>query len=144
MVFGYFLHTFAPHFLIQMGQYETIFIMTPLLTEEQMKDVAGKFRDYLTSNQAEVLHEENWGLRKLAYPIKKKSTGFYHLIEFKANPELIRKLEIEYRRDERIMRFLTVVEDKHAILFNERRRRGEFRRDRERKPTEETKTEKGN
>lgn len=102
--------------------------MTPLLTEEQMKEVAGKFRDFLTSNQAEILHEENWGLRKLAYPIKKKSTGFYNLMEFKADPSLIQRLEIEFKRDERIMRFLTLALDKHAIEFNERRRRGEFRR----------------
>jgi small subunit ribosomal protein S6 len=117
-----------------MQQYETIFIITPLLTEEQMKEVAGKFRDYLTNNQAEIVHEENWGLRKLAYPIKKKSTGFYHLIEFKADPSLIQRFEIEYKRDERIMRFLTLAQDKYAIEFSERRKRGEFKRDR--KPAE--------
>ncbi len=120
-----------------MQQYETMFIITPLLTEEQMKEVAGKFRDYLTSNQAEVVHEENWGLRKLAYPINKKSTGFYHLIEFKADPALIERLEIEYRRDERIMRFLTLHLDKYAIEFNERRKRGEFNKDRKAKAQRE-------
>ena len=114
-----------------MKQYETIIIISPLLTEDQMKEVAGKFRDYLTSNQAEIVHEENWGLRKLAYPIAKKSTGFYHLMQFSADPTLIQRLEIEYKRDERIMRFMTVALDKHAIEFNARRRRGEFnRRDR--------------
>ena len=123
-----------------MKQYETIMIITPLLTEEQMKETAGKFRDYLTSNQAEVLHEENWGLRKLAYPISKKSTGFYHLIEFKADPALIQRFEIEYKRDERILRFLTLSLDKHAIEFNIRRRRGDFNRsDRQRKTLEEVK-----
>jgi small subunit ribosomal protein S6 len=121
-----------------MNNYETIIIITPLLTEEQMKEVAGKFRDYLTNNQAEIVHEENWGLRKLAYPIKKKSTGFYNLIEFKANPELINRLEIEYRRDDRIMRFLTVAHDKHGVEFNQRRARGEFNRAerKERKPVD--------
>jgi len=111
-----------------MQQYETIIIITPLLTEDQMKEVAAKFRDYLTSNQAELVHEENWGLRKLAYPIKKKSTGFYNLIEFKADPSLIQRLEIEYKRDERVLRFLTVAQDKHAMAFSERRKRGEFKR----------------
>jgi small subunit ribosomal protein S6 len=115
-----------------MNHYETMFIISPLLTEDQMKEVAGKFRDYLTSNQAEIVHEENWGLRKLAYPIKKKSTGFYHLIEYRANPALIERLEIEFRRDERIMRFLTNAFDKFAIEFSARRRRGEFNRDRKR------------
>lgn len=115
-----------------MNQYETTIIITPLLTEEQMKEVAGKFRDYLVSNQAEVLHEENWGLRKLAYPIAKKNTGFYHLMEFKADPALIQRLEIEFKRDERVMRFLTVSMDEHAIEFNNRRRRGDFNRNRDR------------
>jgi small subunit ribosomal protein S6 len=111
-------------------QYETITIMSPLLTEDQVKEVSGKFRDYLTQNQAEIVHEESWGLRKLAYPIKKKSTGFYNLIEFKSDPALIQKLEIEYKRDERILRFLTVAQNKHAIAFSERRKRGEFNRER--------------
>ena len=108
-------------------QYETIIIITPLLTEDQMKEVVGKFRDYLVSNQAEIVHEENWGLRKLAYPIKKKSTGFYQLFEIKADPSLIQRLEIEYKRDERILRFLTMSLDKHAIDYNGRRRRGEIK-----------------
>ncbi len=112
-----------------MKNYETMFIITPLLTEEQMKEVAGKFRDYLTNNQAEIVHEENWGLRKLAYAIKKKSTGFYHLIEFKADPTLIERFEIEYKRDERIMRFMTTSLDKYAVEYNERRARGEFKKE---------------
>jgi len=111
-------------------QYETITIMSPLLTEDQVKEVSGKFHDYLTQNQAEIVHEESWGLRKLAYPIKKKSTGFYNLIEFKSDPTLIQKLEIEYKRDERILRFLTVAQNKHAMAFSERRKRGEFNRER--------------
>lgn len=125
------------------NQYETIFIITPLLTEEQMKETASKFRDYLTNNQAELVHEENWGLRKLAYPIRKKSTGFYHLIEFKADPALVERLEVEYRRDERIMRFLTVKQDKYSMEFNERRRRGEFnRKDRKEKVEQEAEVNK--
>lgn len=106
-------------------QYETVFIITPLLTEDQMKEVASKYRDYLTSQNAEILHEENWGLRKLAYPIKKKTTGFYHLIEFKADPEIIARFELEFRRDEQILRYLTVAEDKHHMQYAERRRKGE-------------------
>jgi len=107
--------------------YETFIIITPLLTEEQMKEVAGKFRGYLESNQAVVTNEEHWGLKKLAYPINKKSTGFYYLLEFQAEPTLIDRLEIEYRRDERIMRYLTTSLDKYALEYNERRKRGEFK-----------------
>jgi len=106
-------------------QYETVFIITPLLTQDQMKEVAAKYRDYLTSQGAELIHEENWGLRKLAYPINKKSTGFYHLIEFKADPAIIKRFELEFRRDEQILRYLTVAEDKHMIEYNARRAKGE-------------------
>ena len=106
-------------------QYETVFIITPLLTEDQMKEVAGKYREYLTSQGAEILHEENWGLRKLAYPIRKKTTGFYHLVEFKADPAIIARFELEFRRDEQILRYLTVAEDKHHTNYAERRRKGE-------------------
>lgn len=106
--------------------YETVFIMTPVLSEAQMEDAVDKFRKVLTDNGAELVSDENWGLRKLAYPISHKSTGFYHLFEFKAAPELVETLETEYRRDERVMRFLTVVLDKHAIAYNERRRNGAF------------------
>ena len=106
-------------------QYETVFILTPLLTEDQMNSVTQKYRDYLTSQGAEIIHEENWGLRKLAYPIKKKSTGFYHLIEFKADPSSIARFELEFRRDEQILRYLTVIEDKHMTDYNDRRAKGE-------------------
>ncbi|MBI1184407.1 30S ribosomal protein S6 [bacterium] len=105
--------------------YETVFILTPLLTEDQMKGVAQKYREYLESQGAEIIHEENWGLRKLAYPIKKKSTGFYHLVEFKADPSIIARFELEFRRDEQVLRYLTVTEDKHMLAYNSRRVKGE-------------------
>ena len=104
-------------------QYETVFIMTPVLSDEQMKETVSKFRDYLKGKGAEIVFEDNWGLRKMAYPIQKKSTGFYHLIEFKAEPNIMRDYEIELKRDERVIRFLTMSLDKHAIAYNEKRRR---------------------
>lgn len=104
------------------NQYETVFIMTPVLSEEQMRETVKKFHDFLVEKGAEIVHQENWGLRKLAYPIQKKSSGFYHLFEFRAEGSLINELETAYRRDERIMRFLTVLLDKHAIAYNEKKR----------------------
>ena len=104
------------------NQYETVFIMTPVLSEEQMKETVQKFEKILTDKGAEIVHQENWGLRKLEYPIQKKSSGFYHLIEFKAEGEVVEALELQYRRDERIMRFLTVSMDKYAIAYAEKRR----------------------
>ncbi|MBK1439195.1 30S ribosomal protein S6 [Parapedobacter sp. ISTM3] len=120
-----------------MQQYETVIILTPLLSEEVSKEVIAKFRNILTEGGAEIVHEDNWGLKKLAYPIEKKTTGFYHLTEFKAPGELIGKLEIEYKRDERVMRFLTIKLDKHAIAYNEKKRSGAFNKKAEAPKTEE-------
>jgi small subunit ribosomal protein S6 len=104
------------------NQYETVFIATPVLSDVQIKEVVAKFGGLISSTGGEVIHEENWGLKKLAYPIQKKSTGFYHLIEFKADAAFIEKLELEYRRDERIIRFLTFKLDKYAAEYSEKRR----------------------
>jgi small subunit ribosomal protein S6 len=106
-----------------MNQYETVFILTPVLSEEQMKEAVKKYQDFLKDNGAEIVHEEHWGMRKLAYPIQKKSTGFYHLIEFRAEGNLIAELEVQYKRDERFLRFLSVKLDKHAVAYNEKKRR---------------------
>jgi len=105
-----------------LNHYETVFIATPVLSEAQMKEAVTKFKGIITDNGGEIVHEENWGLRKLAYPIQKKTTGFYHLIEFKAEGALIEKLEIQYRRDERIIRFLTFRMDKYAVEYAEKKR----------------------
>ena len=103
-------------------QYETVFIATPVLSEAQMKEAVAKYTSYLKERGAEIVYEEDWGLKPLAYPIQKKTTGFYYLIEFKAEPSLIARLETQYRRDERIMRFLTFAMDKHAVAYAEKRR----------------------
>ena len=104
-------------------QYETVFILTPVLSQDQMKEAIGKFKKILTDNGSKIVFENNWGLKKLAYPIQKKNTGFYYLVEFKGEPDVIAKLEIEYKRDERVMRFLTVSLDKHAVIYNNKKRK---------------------
>ena len=106
--------------------YETVFILTPVLSDVQMKDTVDKFVNLLKEEGAEVINVENWGLKKMAYTIQKKTTGFYVMVEFKADPTIIRKFELEFRRDEKVMRFLTTVLDKHSIVYAERRRKGEF------------------
>ena len=105
-----------------MNQYETVFILTPVLSDEQMKETVAKFKKLLADNGAEILNEEAWGLKKMAYAIQKKSTGFYCLLEFKAEPSVIDRLEIGYRRDERVIRYMTVKLDKHAVAYAEKRR----------------------
>lgn len=113
---------------MQKHSYETAFILTPILSDQQAKDAVAKFRQILEAQGADIINLEEWGLKKLAYPINRKSTGFYALVEFNAAPSVVATLETEYRRDERIIRFLTIKLDKHAIAYNEKRRRGEFNR----------------
>ena len=105
-----------------MNQYETVFILTPVLSDDQMKETAAKFKKILTDKGAEIISEEAWGLKKMAYAIQKKSTGFYCLIEFKAEPEVIKVLETALRRDEKVIRFQTVKLDKYAVEYAEKRR----------------------
>ena len=105
-----------------LNQYETVFIATPVLSEIQMKEAVKKFKKVITDSKGEIVYEEDWGLKKLAYPIQKKSTGFYHLVEFRAEPDTIAKLETEFRRDERILRFLTMKMEKYAVAYAEKKR----------------------
>ena len=116
------------YLLMDLRNYETVFIITPVLSDSQVKDIVQKFKKLMTDHQVEMINEENWGLTKLAYPIQNKSNGYYILIEFKANTSFIKTLEVEYRRDERIMRFLTISLDKHAVAYNEKRRKGAFKK----------------
>ena len=105
-----------------MNQYETVFILTPVLSDDQMKEAVEKFKGILQAEGAEIINEENWGLKKLAYPIQKKSTGFFQLVEFKADPTVIDKLELNFRRDERVIRFLTFKMDKFGAEYAAKRR----------------------
>ena len=98
--------------------YEPVFIMTPVLSEEQAKETVSKYKKILTDNGCKIVTEHAWGLRKLQYPIQKKTTGFYHLFEFQAPATFVADLEVAYKRDERLLRFLTVALDKHAVAYS--------------------------
>ena len=106
-----------------MNQYETVFILTPVLSDEQMKETVAKFKTLLTDKGAEILNEETWGLKKMAYAIQKKSTGFYCMMEFKAEPSVIKSLETGFRRDEKVIRVMTVKLDKYAEQHAENSRK---------------------
>ena len=105
-----------------MNHYETVFIATPVLSDVQTKELFGKFQGVITENGGQIVSSEDCGLRKLAYPIQKKTTGFYYLIEFEGEGDLVEKLETQYRRDERVIRFLTFRMDKYAVEYAEKRR----------------------
>ena len=127
-----------------MNCYETVFILTPVLSDDQMKEAVEKFKTVLLQNGAEIVNEEQWGLKKLAYPIQKKSTGFYCLLEFKGEPTIVKKLDVAFRRDERVIRFLTFRLDKYAQEYAEKRRNLRAQKTNEKpaeKPAEEEKKE---
>lgn len=124
---------------MSLKHYETVFIITPVLSEQQIKETVQKFQGTLTELGAEIYNEESWGIKKLAYPIDKKTTGYYQLFEFKADPSIIKTYEIELTRDEKVMRFITVSLDKYGVEFNEKRRQGKFNK--KKKETESDKKE---
>ena len=105
-----------------MNHYETVFILNPVLSEEQTKETVLKYEKFLTSKGAKMVSKEDWGLKKLAYPIQNKKSGFYHLFEQNLEHTIISRIELQLRRDERFMRYLTVKLDKHAIEWAEKRR----------------------
>jgi small subunit ribosomal protein S6 len=118
---------------VVLNDYESVIIFTPVLSEDQLKDAVSKYRKLITEDGGELVHEENWGLTKLAYPIDKKTTGFYHIYEYKAPADFVSKFELAFRRDERIMRFLTTALDKDAVIYNQRKRNGEFNQNKKEK-----------
>ncbi|WP_027420193.1 30S ribosomal protein S6 [Crocinitomix catalasitica] len=106
-----------------MNRYETVFILTPVLSEEQAKEAVKVYEDFITDNGGVIKHNEFWGLKKMAYQIQKKSNGFYNLVEFESAGDLIQKLEVAFKRDERIMRFLTIKMEKDHVAFAEKTRK---------------------
>ena len=105
-----------------MNSYETVFILTPVLSDDQAKETVKKFKDFVKEQKGKVTHDEDWGLRKLAYPIQKKSTGFYYLLEFEAPGDCIRPMEVAFKRDERVLRFLTTRMSRHHMEYAEKRK----------------------
>ena len=96
--------------------------MTPVLSDEQAKETVSKYKKMLTDNGCKIVTEKAWGLRKLQYPIQKKTTGFYHLIDYTGKGTEIAELELQFKRDERILRFLTIALEKHGATWADKRR----------------------
>lgn len=104
--------------------YELMLIFTPVLAEDDYKAAQTKFLDFITNNGGQLVHSDPQGLRSLAYPIAKKTTGLYWLVEYQAPADLNAKLSIQMNRDEHIMRHMITRLDKYAVDFNARRRSG--------------------
>lgn len=102
--------------------YELMVIFTPVLAEDDYKAEQKKLKDFVTDNGGQIVHEDAWGLRSLAYPINKKTTGLYYVVEYKAPSDVNAKLEIQIGRDETIIRHMVTHLDKYAVAYNERKR----------------------
>jgi len=106
--------------------YETTFILIPELPEVEQKQAVEKFINFIKENDGEVSNIETWGNRRLAYPIKRRTSGYYAFVEFRAFPDLISKLEQAYRYDDTVIRYLTIKLDKYHKEFNQKRREQGF------------------
>jgi len=118
------LTTFFKHKIREMNNYELMVIFTPVLSEEEYKAAQSKYAALVTDNGGTVLHTNPWGLKSLAYPIAKKTTGLYWVLEYSAPTNFNEKLKTQILRDESIMRHMYTVLDKYAVEYNAKKRGG--------------------
>jgi small subunit ribosomal protein S6 len=104
--------------------YELMIIFTPVLSTEELKSASNGITNFLKANGAEIDGEDNIGLKSLAYPIRKKTTGLYYVVYYNTTANFNHKLETQMNRDESIMRHMITVLDKHAVAYNDRKRKG--------------------
>jgi small subunit ribosomal protein S6 len=107
-----------------MQNYELMVIFTPVLSDDDYKGAQKKFTSLISESGGEVLNEKPWGLKSLAYPINKKTTGLYWVVEYKAPSDFNEKLKIQLLRDDNVMRHMFTALDKYAVEYNERKRSG--------------------
>jgi len=107
-----------------MQHYELMVIFTPVLSEEEYKTSQKKYASFVTENGGEVVHENPWGLKSLAYPIRKKTTGLYWVMEYTAPSIFNEKLKIQLLRDESVIRHMFTALDKYAVEYNNKKRSG--------------------
>ena len=107
-----------------MQNYEMMVIFTPVLSEEDYKVAQKKYVDFIKANGGEVVHDNPWGLKSLAYPIQKKTTGLYWVLEYLAPSDINEKLKIQLLRDEQVLRQMVVKLDKFAVEYNTKKRSG--------------------
>jgi small subunit ribosomal protein S6 len=107
-----------------MNNYELMVIFTPVLSEEEFKAAQKKYMDIVKDNGGEIVHSNPWGLKSLAYPIDKKTTGLYWVLEYSAPTSFNEKLNIQLLRDESQMRFMYTALDKYAVEYNAKKKNG--------------------
>lgn len=109
-----------------MNNYELMIIFTPILGEEEYQASQKKYCDFIVENGGEIVHSNSWGLKPFAYPIQKKTTGMYWVLEFTLMPNIIERFKININRDETILRHVFTKLDKHSIEYNWVKRNGGF------------------
>lgn len=114
-----------------MRRYETIFIASPTLTDEQVDELVKYFEGIIAEQGGELLKTEKWGRKKLAYEVEKFSEGFYTLYEYTAGPALVAELERRFRNHDAVIRFLSVRMDEDAKAGDRQKQR--FERESKRK-----------
>ena len=102
-----------------MRKYETIFILDPDLEEEQAQSAIEKVKGIISQTNGEILKVEDWGKRKLAYEVKKKSKGHYLLIHFSGTPALLSELERNFRVMDAVIKFQSVRLDERQASVSE-------------------------
>ena len=107
-----------------MNNYELMVIFTPVLSEEEFRAAQKKFIDLLEESKGSVVHTNPWGLKSLAYPIQKKTTGLYWVLEYSAPSDFNEKLKIQLLRDDNVLRHMFTVLDKYAVEYNAKKRSG--------------------
>ncbi len=107
-----------------MKNYEMMVIFTPVLSDEEFKAAQKRYIDLLNSNGGEVVHSNPWGLKSLAYPVQKKTTGIYWVVEYKASADFNQKLNVQIHRDEQVLRHMYTALDKYAVEYNAKKRSG--------------------
>lgn len=123
-----------------MRQYETTFIINPTLSGDEIKQTAQMYVDFIKQEGGEIIHLEDMGVQQLAYPIQKRSSGAYYFVEYKApSGEVINKMELAFRRDDNVLRYLTIKVDKHRAQYNIDKRAGRFDKKEEEEKTDEDK-----
>jgi len=124
-----------------MSNYETVIIFSPLLSEDDVKKSIKHYLKFLSDNKATIVEENYWGLKSMAYQINGKSNGIYFVTEFTSETDLVAKFEVELKRDETILRFMTIKLDKFAMDYNDRKRKGLIGRKAMDKQKENTQTQ---
>ena len=107
-----------------MQNYELMVIFTPVLSEDEFKSVQKKYVDFIAAGGGKLVHSNPWGLKSLAYPIQKKTTGIYWVMEYVAPSDMNEKLKIQLLRDEQVLRHVVIKLDKYAVEYNKKKRSG--------------------